>query len=205
MKLFFALRKLREMNNPSKKKAELMTILLMRTQKFKLYQALQKLVNLRKDEKRMNMQSRLSNLYWNLRRNHLKEKRHAFNIWALKDFKNKMTSVADKLKKFVIRKKMKVYNHQKQLYFEMKYKKLLDGNDTLKSFLVEKDTQHKVKIMESIFERKNPWIGRVLEVFTRKVQVNEQILLWRLVDEMNIEKTSLARTTVVRNTILKQM
>ena len=100
---------------------------------------------------------------------------------------------------------MKVYNHQKQLYFEMKYKKLLDGNDTLKKFLREKDQEHKVKVVESIFDRKNPWIGRILEVLTRRVQVNEQILLWRLVDELKIEKTSKARTDVLRSTILKQM
>lgn len=205
MRCLSALRKLKGSAIPSKKKMELMTILMMRTQKFKQFQALQKLINLRKDERRLNMQSRLSNLYWNLRRNHLKEKRHAFNIWAMKDFKNKMRTVSDKLKKFVLKKKMKVYNHQKQLYFEMKYKKLLDGNDTLKKFLREKDQEHKVKVVESIFDRKNPWIGRILEVLTRRVQVNEQILLWRLVDELKIEKTSKARTDVLRSTILKQM
>ena len=215
MRCLSALRKLKGSAIPSKKKMELMTILMMRTQKFKQFQALQKLINLRKDERRLNMQSRLSNLYWNLRRNHLKEKRHAFNIWAMKDFKNKMRTVSDNagdklevednLKKFVLNKNMKVYNHQKQLYFEMKYKKLLDGNDTLKKFLREKDQEHKVKVVESIFDRKNPWIGRILEVLTRRVQVNEQILLWRLVDELKIEKTSKARTDVLRSTILKQM
>jgi hypothetical protein len=205
MKCLGALRRLRDTAVPGKRKMELMTMLMMRSQKFKEYQALQKLINMRNDARRLNMQSRLSNLYWNLRRNHLKEKRHAFNIWAMKDFKNKMKTVSDKLRKFVNRRKMKVYNHQKQLYFEMKYKKLLDGNDTLKKFLTDKDQEHKVKIVEGIFDRKNPWIGRCLEVLTRRVQVNEQILLWRLVDEFNIEKTSKARGDILRSTILKQM
>lgn len=204
-KLEDSVRSLRIISKPFKKKMELLTMLLQRSLKQKQSDCLKGLIDFNKTNKKMNMQLRLSNLYWNLRRNHLKEKRHAFNIWSQKSFKNKMNDVANRLKKFIEKKKLKSYNHQKQLYFETKYKKLLDGNDQLSKFLQEKDIEHKQTIVESIFERKNPWIGRILETLTRKVQINEQILLWRLVDEMNIEKISSARTTALRNTILRQM
>lgn len=190
---------------PYKKRLELMTILLKRSMVAKKGNALQTLRDLYRDQKRMKMKSTLSNLYWNLRRNHLREKRHAFNIWSQKEFKLKISTVADRLKKFVMKKKLKTYQHHKQLYYETKYKKLLDGNDLLKQFLEEKDLEHKQIIVESVFERKNPWVGRVLEALTRRVQINEQILLWRLVDEMNIEKTSVARATMLRSTMLNQM
>ena len=190
---------------PHKKRLELMTRLLCRSMTGKKAMALQTLRDLVRDQRRMKMKSILSNLYWNLRRNHLREKRHAYNIWSQKAFKLKISTVADRLKKFVMKKRLKTYQHHKQLYYETKYKKLLDGNDMLKQFLEEKDMEHKQVIVESIFERKNPWVGRVLEALTRRVQINEQILLWRLVDEMNIEKTSVARSTMLRATLLNQM
>ena len=68
-----ALRNMRLTSEPYKKKMELLTLLLNRSLKQKQGDCLTKLINLNKDKKRMNMQLRLSNLYWNLRRNHLKK------------------------------------------------------------------------------------------------------------------------------------